>query len=190
MSYRKRVYIEEVPRISIGKNYGAAEALIANKGGIKMTINEAKKKNNPWAICTASVGRDDKDKYEACVMDVKKKMGVSESITEAEYCGVEEDELTEALATSGFSAAEVILAKEKLVSIQKNMIESVKLESEFPDSAIRKINKKISYIPEGPNLIMDLKNGHHYSIPTRGDRLEKGILKSGGGDIIRFEDLD
>ncbi|MGL4348057.1 MAG: hypothetical protein ACRCSV_01160 [Chlamydiales bacterium] len=45
MSYRKRVYIEEIPRISIGKDYRAVEDLIANKGGIKMTINEAKKKS-------------------------------------------------------------------------------------------------------------------------------------------------
>ena len=29
--------------------------------------------NNPWAICTASVGRKDKDKYEKCVMSVKKQ---------------------------------------------------------------------------------------------------------------------
>lgn len=28
---------------------------------------------NPWAICTDSVGRDDKDKYESCVQGVKKK---------------------------------------------------------------------------------------------------------------------
>ena len=26
---------------------------------------------NPWAACTASVGREDKDKYERCVMDIK-----------------------------------------------------------------------------------------------------------------------
>jgi hypothetical protein len=32
-----------------------------------------RKKNNPWAICTKSVGREDKDKYESCVMDVKHK---------------------------------------------------------------------------------------------------------------------
>ena len=39
---------------------------------------EAKKgkKVNPWAVCTASVGRSDKDKYERCVMDVKKKQGI------------------------------------------------------------------------------------------------------------------
>lgn len=30
-------------------------------------------KNNPWAICTASVGRKDKKKFEKCVKDVKKK---------------------------------------------------------------------------------------------------------------------
>ena len=27
--------------------------------------------NNPWAICTASVGREDKEKYEKCVKSVK-----------------------------------------------------------------------------------------------------------------------
>jgi len=31
-----------------------------------------KKKCNPWAICTESVGRDDPKKYERCVKDVKK----------------------------------------------------------------------------------------------------------------------
>lgn len=45
MRYRKRVYIEEIPRVNIGKDYHAIEALIANKGGIKMTINEANRKS-------------------------------------------------------------------------------------------------------------------------------------------------
>lgn len=53
---------------------------------------EEETKNNPWAICTSSVGRDDKAKYEACVKDVKKQKGIEESITEAEYC--ESDDLT------------------------------------------------------------------------------------------------
>ena len=30
-------------------------------------------KNNPWAICTASVGRENKEEYEKCVMGVKAK---------------------------------------------------------------------------------------------------------------------
>lgn len=38
---------------------------------------EAKKKKkynpNPWAVCTESVGREDKEKYESCVMQVKGK---------------------------------------------------------------------------------------------------------------------
>ena len=33
-----------------------------------------KSKYNPWAICTSSVGREDKKKYERCVMDVKKSI--------------------------------------------------------------------------------------------------------------------
>ena len=41
---------------------------------------EKESKNNPWAICTASVGREDKEKYEACVRDVKKQKGVKEEL--------------------------------------------------------------------------------------------------------------
>lgn len=28
---------------------------------------------NPWAVCTESCGREDEDKYERCVRDLKKK---------------------------------------------------------------------------------------------------------------------
>ncbi len=38
---------------------------------------EEQEKNNPYAICTASVGRDDKKKYEKCVRDVKRQNLVS-----------------------------------------------------------------------------------------------------------------
>jgi hypothetical protein len=43
-------------------------------------LDEAEDKDNPWAICTASVGREDKKKYEACVRDVKKEKGVKEEL--------------------------------------------------------------------------------------------------------------
>jgi len=33
-----------------------------------------KKKYNPWAVCTSSVGRKNKKKFEDCVMGVKKKL--------------------------------------------------------------------------------------------------------------------
>lgn len=36
--------------------------------------SKKKSKYNPWAICTSSVGRKDMDKYERCVMDVKKSV--------------------------------------------------------------------------------------------------------------------
>jgi len=39
-------------------------------------ISEAKKKSkyNPYAICTSSVGREDKKKFERCVMDIKRNI--------------------------------------------------------------------------------------------------------------------
>jgi len=60
-------------------------------GNTPLPMTEEKTKNNPWAICTASVGRDS-DKYEACVKDVKKEKGIDETITENEYCGDGEEE--------------------------------------------------------------------------------------------------
>jgi hypothetical protein len=42
-------------------------------GGLMAEGKKKKKKVNPWAVCTKSVGRKNKDKYESCVLDVKKK---------------------------------------------------------------------------------------------------------------------
>ena len=43
-----------------------------------------KKKPNPWAVCTAQVGRKNKDKYESCVMGVKKQHNIKkESLQES-----------------------------------------------------------------------------------------------------------
>jgi hypothetical protein len=44
---------------------------------VKTEVGEGKKKKkkyNPWAVCTSSVGRKNKKKYEDCVMGVKKKL--------------------------------------------------------------------------------------------------------------------
>jgi len=42
-------------------------------------------KKNPWAICTASVGRKNKNKYERCVKGVKKESGMKENILKAAF---------------------------------------------------------------------------------------------------------
>ena len=36
-------------------------------------LDEEEKENNAWAICTKTVGRENKEKYEKCVMSVKNK---------------------------------------------------------------------------------------------------------------------
>jgi hypothetical protein len=42
-------------------------------------VKEAEKgkkwKYNPWAVCSSSVGREDKEKYERCVKKVKRQKG-------------------------------------------------------------------------------------------------------------------
>lgn len=46
---------------------------------LKKSVNEGrKKKTNPFAVCTSSVGREDKKKYERCVKKVKKQINEGE----------------------------------------------------------------------------------------------------------------
>jgi hypothetical protein len=63
---------------------GGKNVVVSTKGGktaitpMESEMKEGKKtkskKYNPWAICSSSVGREDKEKYERCVMDVKKSI--------------------------------------------------------------------------------------------------------------------
>ena len=54
------------------------EKVTLTKENMVNALSEAKKKGkaNPWAVCTSSVGRKDKDKYEKCVTGVKKSQGI------------------------------------------------------------------------------------------------------------------
>lgn len=60
------------------------------RDGDTMKVNsadESKKKGNaknPWAICTASVGRENKEKYEKCVLDIKDEKKRNESLQRLE----------------------------------------------------------------------------------------------------------
>jgi len=88
-----------------------------------MWEEEDKAKNNPWAICTSSVGREDKDKYEACVMDVKKKMGMDESMTEegwAEECWMRENMTDEERAIDEMMASEELKGNQSKLDMNKN----------------------------------------------------------------------
>ena len=44
-----------------------------------LVLERTKRKPNPWAVCTAQVGRKDPAKYERCVMKVKKSAGLTEA---------------------------------------------------------------------------------------------------------------
>lgn len=66
---------DEFEAVKLSENEMAIEEMLTGES----EIEEAKGKNNPWAICTASVGREDKEKFEKCVMDVKKQHDIKES---------------------------------------------------------------------------------------------------------------
>ncbi|MFZ5988548.1 MAG: HK97 family phage prohead protease [Bacillota bacterium] len=49
---------------------------------VKADFEELIKQGNPWAICSAQVGREDKAKYERCVLHVKEGLGMKKSADE------------------------------------------------------------------------------------------------------------
>lgn len=51
----------------------------------KQLFEELIKQNNAWAICTASVGREDKDKFERCVKHIKEKGEFDKKAFERDY---------------------------------------------------------------------------------------------------------
>jgi len=58
------------------------------------------KKKNPWAICTASVGREDKDKYERCVMGVKGEDNTHEGLAKERIEEIIQEETVKAINRS------------------------------------------------------------------------------------------
>lgn len=59
-------------------------------------LEEEKGKNNPWAICRGKQNEVGKDKMtdaevESCILQMKEKFNIDETITENEYCGMEEE---------------------------------------------------------------------------------------------------
>ncbi|MCC2677484.1 MAG: hypothetical protein K0R29_60 [Pseudobdellovibrio sp.] len=96
-----------------------------------------------------------------------------------QIAGLSEQELTEALALSGFSAAELLLAREKLLSIQKNFVQTLGLEKEFKSIAERKIEKNINYRLTGQPAIFEITSNRRIPVPERDDELVNGILKKG-----------
>ena len=58
-------------------------------------IRESKKKPNPWATCTAQVGRENKDKYESCVKQVKSQHGITEEINQQEELKLDSNQTKE-----------------------------------------------------------------------------------------------
>jgi len=78
---KKKVYIGYMDR-DLARAEG--ELLEKKKGKSKKKKTKIRKKPNPWAICTAEVGRDNEKKYERCVKGVKKQHDIKkESLKES-----------------------------------------------------------------------------------------------------------
>mgnify|MGYP005835589725 CR=1 FL=1 len=81
--YKLKQLIREELQIILERGFGEGEPADPQGFSAKRDVCleeeeelEEKKKGkavNPWAVCTDSVGREDKEKYERCVKKVKSK---------------------------------------------------------------------------------------------------------------------
>jgi hypothetical protein len=94
-----------------------------------------------------------------------------------QIASISEGEFTEALYHSGFSVAETLLAREKLISIQKNMVETLGLSDEFPSVASRKIDRHLNYRIQRHIQSFDLTPTRTVHVPENGDELYNGVLR-------------
>jgi hypothetical protein len=113
-----------------------------------------KKKYNPWAVCTASVGRKDKKKYEDCVMGVKKKL--KEGKNPYEYIIESKmEEIVENHLSPKISKKELIqIIQEKKMMMRKPIGKSTMIGGEVGESETKekeKIKTKPKTKPTSPN---------------------------------------
>jgi len=69
----KKVASDVASDISKVVDQNEAHVVISPESDKKKDSIDEEEKGNPWAICTASVGREDEEKYEDCVKAVKKQ---------------------------------------------------------------------------------------------------------------------
>jgi len=88
---------------------------------------------------------------------------------------ISEKQITQALIASGYSAAEVIILREKLISRRNSLIHAFQLQNELA-SSMRSVNTAISYDGRSPVKSI-LNNGQEVVAPINNDKLLNGLLQ-------------
>lgn len=104
--------------------------------------------NNPYAICNATVGQEDKDKYEKCILQVKERLGVSkDGETEAS-----EQTETKTKGDSPMAEKQIEMKKEEPVApevpAQPAPVDEVKVMMEKFMAAQMQLNEKLDKVVE------------------------------------------
>lgn len=93
-------------------------------------------------------------------------------------CQVTNQQLTEALVSTGMSSASVKLAFAKLINRRNKMITDFEMTKELKDSCYTPIDKKMNYDPviDGP-VVIKTESGESIIAPDRNDVVNKGVLE-------------
>ncbi len=144
------------------------------EGNTPLPMAENETKNNPWAICTSSVGRKDKAKFESCVKDVKKEKGIDENLLESDMEEEEEEEveLTEeekAIDNMGKDVEEVKEETEPITEHKLSILRAIESMDAIIDGLTEgKVKKKSLYdkVTEDKRYKLKLAGSEPASSPT------------------------
>lgn len=100
-------------------------------------FDELIKQGSPWAICTAQVGRENKEKYEQCVLHVKEKLGIEKDVD------------------SIIKSVNKLVEGGKMTKVEKEDAPSVDTKESVGETSEQKLDRilafleKIAYVLEG-----------------------------------------
>jgi hypothetical protein len=147
-------------------------------------------KNMKWTLASETDQREGEETIPTVQVDFRTLMSHplfrEISYQEAQWivrqmAGVSENEISQALAASGLSAAEFLLAREKLISVQQDFIEKFGLREEFTHQ-FRPIRRNISFDPAVDQVSVTMPNGSVISLESRGIALKNGQIVKSGAD--------
>ena len=143
----KKSYIAKPEEVKSGEGVqipaGTTKVKMNTDGSAEFSeVKKKKKKYNPWAVCTSSVGRKDKKKYEDCVMGVKKKL--KEGKNPYEYLIESKmEEIVESHLSPKISKKELIqIIQEKKMMMKKPIGKSTMIGGEVGETKTKEKEKE------------------------------------------------
>lgn len=137
----------------------------------------------PWTFIQKKVNRQGEAEFDVLGYNaiLENKAFRTADINDARWIGrkiasFSEQQLIDALIAAGWSAAEVKLYTEKLISRRDNLVVALGLQSEFPLLRPNGVNRNFNYDPRTDVKSLSVGSGTYTPAPTGNTRIVNGMI--------------